>query len=107
LSLWHTAQDQEKSYWVVYNIPADVTQLAQNSNGIGTLRRNGKGGAEYDPMCSKGPGLKTYHITVFALSTELKLDPARADRASLLEAVRGITLVEGTLDYLYERKVAP
>lgn len=106
VSLWHTAQDQEKSYWLVYNIPANVKQLAQNSKGIGTLGQNGKRRAEYDPMCSKGPGLKTYHITVFALSEELKLDPANADRAQLLEAVRGITLAEGTLDYLYERKVA-
>ncbi len=55
-------------------------------------------------MCSKGPGLKTYHITVFALSSELKLDPAVTDRAALLKAVESITLAEGTFDYLYERK---
>ena len=27
LSLWHTAPDQEKSYWPVYNIPANVDQF--------------------------------------------------------------------------------
>src|SRR5262245_37680158 len=26
LSLWHTAPDQEKSYWVIYNIPANTTK---------------------------------------------------------------------------------
>lgn len=106
VSLWHTAQDQEKSYWVVYNIPAHVTELPQNGTGIGTLGQNGKGRTEYDPMCSKGPGLKTYHITVFALSAELQLDPEAVDRAQLLEAVKSVTLAEGTLDYLYERTVS-
>ncbi len=105
VSLWHTAQDQEKSYWVVYNIPANVARLAQNSKGIGTLGQNGKRRAEYDPMCSKGPGLKTYHLTVFALSTEQvpKLSPDKANRAGLLEAIKDITLAEGTLDFQYER----
>lgn len=106
ISLWHTAQDQEKSYWVVYNIPATVKQLPQNSKNIGTLGLNGKRRRRYDPMCSKGPGLKTYHITVFALSAELKLDPAVTDRASLLKAVEKVTLAEGTFDYLYERRSA-
>lgn len=106
ISLWHTAQDQEKSYWVVYNIPADVTQLPQNSRELGTLGINGKRRKEYDPMCSKGPGLKTYHITVFALASELKLDPAVTDRAALLKAVEKITLAEGTFDYLCERRSA-
>ncbi len=106
VSLWHTAQDQEKSYWVVYNIPANVARLPQNSKGIGTLGQNGKRRAEYDPMCSKGPGLKTYHLTVFALSTEQvpKLSPDKANRAGLLEAIKDITLAEGTLDFQYERK---
>ncbi|MFO0923351.1 MAG: YHYH protein [Pirellulales bacterium] len=27
LSLWHTAPDQEKSYWLVYNIPASVDHI--------------------------------------------------------------------------------
>lgn len=106
ISLWHTAQDQEKSYWVVYNIPANVAKLPQNSKEIGTLGMNGKRRREYDPMCSKGPGLKTYHITVFALSAELKNDPSVTDRASLLKAVEKITLAEGTFDYLYERRSA-
>jgi len=103
ISLWHTAQDQEKSYWVVYNIPANLTEVPQNATGIGTLGQNGKGRTEYDPMCSKGPGLKTYHITVFALSEKLQLETRTVDRARLLEAVKGITLAEGTLDFLYER----
>ncbi len=91
---------------MVYNIPANVARLPQNSKGIGTLGQNGKRRADYDPMCSKGPGLKTYHLTVFALSTEQvpKLSPDKANRAGLLEAIKDITLAEGTLDFQYERK---
>jgi phosphatidylethanolamine-binding protein (PEBP) family uncharacterized protein len=104
ISLWHTAPDQEKSYWLVYNIPADVTKLEQNSKNVGKLGLNDKRRAEYDPMCSKGPGVKTYHITVFAVSAEPKLDPNKANRAALLEAIKDITLAEGTFDFQYERK---
>ena len=104
ISLWHTAPDQEKSYWLVYNIPANVTKLPNNSKDVGKLGLNDKRRAEYDPMCSKGPGVKTYHITVYALSAEPKLAPDKANRAGLLEAIKGITLAEGTLDFQYERK---
>ena len=106
VSLWHTAPDQEKSYWVVYNIPTNVTKLAKNGKGVGKLGLNDRRRAEYDPMCSKGPGVKEYHITVFALSAEQipKLSPDKANRAGLLEAIKDLTLAEGTLDFLYERK---
>jgi len=104
ISLWHTAPDQEKSYWVVYNIPATTTGLDQKSPKAGTLGINDRRRAEYDPMCSKGPGVKTYHITVYALSTRLDLAPERASRAELLAKIKDITLATGTLDFQYERK---
>ena len=104
LSLWHTAPDQEKSYWVVYNIPADASGLAKNSKDVGKMGLNDKRRNDYDPMCSKGPGAKEYHITVYALSDEVKLAPDQATRVKLLAAIKGITLAEGTLTYKYERK---
>jgi phosphatidylethanolamine-binding protein (PEBP) family uncharacterized protein len=104
ISLWHTAPDQEKSYWLVYNIPADVSELKQQSKDVGTLGINDRRRAEYDPMCSKGPGVKTYHITVFALSQDVKLPSNKSSRTDLLEAVKGITLGQSTLDFHYERK---
>ncbi len=103
VSLWHTAPDQEKSYWLVYNIPADATELPQNMRGIGTLGLNDKRRAEYDPMCSKGPGVKTYHLTVFALSQKLSQGPQEMDRKRLLEAVKKYGLGQATLDFRYER----
>ena len=104
LSLWHTAPDQEKSYWIVYNIPANVSKLEKNSKNVGVIGMNGKRKADYDAMCSKGPGVKTYHITVFALSAEPKLSRGADDRASLLAAIKDISLAESTLDFQYERK---
>ncbi len=103
-SLWHTAPDQEKSYWVVYNIPVSVDGLKQNQKDVGKVGFNDRKKAAFDPMCSRGPGVKTYHITVFALSEDLKLSPQQATHKGLLEAVKGITLAETTLDFDYERK---
>lgn len=105
VNVWHIPGPGDiKSYWVVYNIPANATKLAKNDKSTGTIGINDKNRREYDPMKSKGPGVKQYHITVYALSAELKLTPDKANRANLLEAIKGITLAEGTLDFQYERK---
>lgn len=104
VSLWHTAPDQEKSYWVVYNIPAHVTELPLAAQGIGTLGLNDRGRAAYEPPCSKGPGVKTYHVTVYALSAELTLAAGRTRRADLLAALRDRILATSTLDLRYERR---
>ena len=104
ISVWHTAPDQEKSYWVVYNIPARITQIDKNSRETGTVGTNDKRRAEYDPMYSKGSGAKKYHLTVYALSAEPKLPVGQATCANLLTAIQDITLAAGILDFLYERK---
>jgi len=105
INVWHIPGPGDiKSYWVVYNIPANVTKLAKNDKSTGTVGVNDKNRLEYDPMKSKGPGVKQYHITVYALSAELKLTPDKATRANLLEAIKDIALAEGTLDFQYERK---
>jgi phosphatidylethanolamine-binding protein (PEBP) family uncharacterized protein len=102
--VWHVAGPGDiKSYWLVYDIPPTVTKLAKNQSSIGVIGLNDKNGREYDPMKSKGPGVKKYHITVYALSAELKLPPDKATRANLLEAIKDVTLAEGTLDFQYER----
>lgn len=104
ISLWHSAPDQEKSYWLVYNIPATSQGFAQNARPTGVVGLNDRRKAEFDPMCSKGPGLKTYHLTVYALSKPIDLTAEKVSRATLLYAIRDITLAEGTLDFQYERK---
>ncbi len=107
VTLWHETPDGVKSYWVIYDIPANVTQLPKDSQSIGTLGLNDKGRAGYEPMCSKGPGRKDYHITVYALSARPQLRPEAATRERLLEAIAASALAEGTLTYAYERTVKP
>jgi Raf kinase inhibitor-like YbhB/YbcL family protein len=104
VSLWHTAPDQEKSYWLLYNIPASVKSLPQNVRGVGIAGLNDRKERGFDPMCSQGPGVKTYHITMYALSEELKLNPASTNRAAVVDAVKNIKLAETTFDFQYERQ---
>lgn len=104
LTLWHEAPDMVKSYWVVYGIPGDVTRLPKDSRTIGTPGLNDKRRAAYDPMCSKGPGRKTYHVTVQALSAVPDLPAASATRDALLAAIRDTVLAEGTLTFTFERE---
>lgn len=101
--LWHEAPDQVKSYWVVHGIPKTVTSLPKGSRSIGTTGLNDKRKAAYDPMCSKGPGLKQYHVTVYALSAAPSLPAGGATRDALLAAIADTTLAEGTLTFSYER----
>ena len=103
LALWHEAPDRVKSYWVVHGIPASATSLPKGSRSVGTTGLNDKGRTEYDPMCSKGPGMKKYHVTVYALSAEPKLPTGGATREALLAAIGTTTLAQGTLTFSYER----
>lgn len=104
ISLWHTAPDQEKSYWLVYNISAETLGIQQNASHHGKVGLNDKKRAEYDPMCSKGPGVKEYHLTVYALSSRLQVKPEQMNRKRLLEEVKKYGLAESTLDFKYERQ---
>ena len=105
LNVWHIpGPGGLKSYWVVYNIPADVTKLPRNATNIGVTGLNDKGRTGYDPMCSKGPGAKKYNITVHALSAELKPSRRKLNRAELLAAIQSTGLAQGTLTFTYTRQ---
>ena len=93
-------------YWVLHNIPAGITNLEKNSSGIGTLGNNSVNSkTQYAPPCSKGPGLKVYTYTVYALSAEPTFSVAAADvsRDVLLSAIKDITLASATLNVTYTR----
>ncbi|MFO0877929.1 MAG: YHYH protein [Gemmataceae bacterium] len=107
LQLWHKPMrdsDEVKSYWVITSIPATVTSLDRNSKGVGRDGINDKRRTGYDPMRSKGPGPKEYHLTLYALSAEPTFASERITRADLLRAIKDITLAESTLSFTYERK---
>ena len=94
-------------YWEVYDIPASVTSLPKNMTGIGLLGNNSVNGQlAYTPPCSKGPGPKEYIYTVYALSADPKfaVPAAQVDRATLLNAIKDITLDSAELHVIYSRK---
>lgn len=93
-------------YWVLYNIPADVTSLPKNVTGVGTLGNNSVNEQTvYAPPCSKGPGEKVYTYTVYALSAPPKLSvaPAAVTRDVLLAAIKDRTLASAALNVTYTR----
>ena len=93
-------------YLVIYNIPANVLSLPENARDIGTFGINTVNGKqEYTPPCSKGPGPKLYTMTVYALSSEAKLDlPANAVTMDLLlAAIKCKTLTTATMNVTYSR----
>jgi phosphatidylethanolamine-binding protein (PEBP) family uncharacterized protein len=101
------APDDIHWYWVLYDIPADVTSLPKNVSGIGTLGNNINNGlVEYSPPCSQGPGDKEYIYTVYALSAQPQISApaAEVNRAVLLDAIKDITLASAELYVIYARQ---
>ncbi len=103
----HVAPDGEiKWYWILYNIPASARRLPRNGLGGGLLGSNSVNGRdEYAPPHSKGPGPKTYVLTVYALSGPVAPGSAgqRVTRDSLLTAMAGKILASAELRVIYSR----
>ena len=95
-----------KWYWILYNIPVTVTALPKNVQGVGVLGTNSVNGrTEYAPPHSKGPGVKKYTYTVYALSApvELAVPPTQVTREVLLAAMQGHLLGSAELSVVYTR----
>ena len=95
-----------KWYWTLYNIPATVHSLPENSRGIGTFGNNSVNRQlAYAPPHSKGPGAKTYILTVYALAGPVRPPgPAAAvSRNVLLTAMQGLVLDSAELRITYDR----
>lgn len=92
-------------YWVVYNIPATTTKVAAGASAPGTLGTNSVNSqASYAPPCSKGPGIKTYTYTAYALSAAPSFTAGtKVTRDVLLAAISNITLASSSLDVTYDR----
>lgn len=99
-------QGLTKWYWTLYNIPASVHSLPKNATGIGVEGNNSVNRRlGYAPPHSKGPGAKTYILTVYALSAPLQisLPPVEVDRNVLLAAMKDIVLDSAELKFTYDR----
>ena len=90
-------------HWIVYNIPSSMLYLPSETPGDTSLPgdvmqgKNVSGSNGY--VGPKPPAGQThsYHFQVFALSTRLDIDPASADRAAVIDAMKGRVLAMGDL----------
>jgi len=95
-------------HWVMWNIPADTKELAENlpteknlpngaKQGITDFQRHGYGGP-----CPPG-GTHRYYFKVYALDTELDLLSTATDK-DLLKAIQGHILAQGQLMGRYKKQ---
>jgi phosphatidylethanolamine-binding protein (PEBP) family uncharacterized protein len=80
--------------------------LPKNVQGVGTLGNNSVNRRlGYAPPHSKGPGAKTYVLTVYALSAPIQLSvpPAEVNREVLLTAMKDLILDSAELKVTYDR----
>jgi Raf kinase inhibitor-like YbhB/YbcL family protein len=97
-------------HWVIYNIPSTATSLPQNVPTDATLEngasqgKNIRGTAGY--IGPKPPAGQThpYHFEVFALNGRLNIDPATADRNTVVNAMKNRVLASGDLVANYTGK---
>ncbi len=94
-----------KSYWTMWDIPASTTSLPKNARGVGKVGTSFKGQPGYAPPHSKGPGAKTYVLTVYALSSPLQIaqSPREVTRDVLLAAIKDKVLASASLNVVYTR----
>ena len=97
-------------HWVIFNIPSTASSLPQNVPTDATLEngavqgKNVRGTAGY--IGPKPPAGQThpYHFQVFALNSRLNIDPATADRNTVVNAMKNHVLASGDLVANYTGK---
>lgn len=100
------------SHWLVYNLPPDRPELAENLPKTdrlpnGALQgRNDGGTLGYLAPCPPANTPYTYRFTVFALDTLLSLGPG-ASAPDLTQAIQGHMLARGELTATYLRPSWP
>ena len=107
LLMHHTdAKGEHISYWMLYNIPANVQSLPKDVKGIGTLGLSSRSNqAGYVPPHSAGPGSRTYVFTVYALSAPLQftVSASQVNHEVLLAAMKDKILASADLSVNYTR----
>ena len=103
-------------HWVLYGIPADVTELPEGLPRTPTLgppvkAMQGANSWPSDNIGYRGPappsghGTHHYHFKVHAIDIALDAEPG-LDKATLLQRIAGHVLAEGELVGTYERQNA-
>jgi hypothetical protein len=96
-------------HWVLFNLPADAKELAENTPTDETLANgakqgtNGFGRIGYGGPCPPPGGPHRYFFKIYALDTEIDLS-AGADKSQLIKAMEGHILGEGQIMGKYKRQ---
>jgi Raf kinase inhibitor-like YbhB/YbcL family protein len=93
------------THWILFDIPAERSNLAEGASAIGVAGKNDFGRAGYGGPCPpRGHGPHRYYFTLYALDiTSLKLK-AGAGRREMETALRGHILAQAIYLGRYERK---
>ena len=94
-------------HWVLFNLPAETKELAENIPPVETLPNGARQGLSdfgrigYGGPCPPG-GTHRYFFKIYALDTEIGLE-AGANKRQLLKAMEGHILEQGQLVGKYKR----
>jgi phosphatidylethanolamine-binding protein (PEBP) family uncharacterized protein len=98
----HIAKEGEHVYWLLYNIPINTIQIAENATNIGLLGHNTMNrNLAYSPPCSKGPGEKSYTLTAYAVSKNVTNKGLVL--ADFLTEIKDDIIAKSTLTVKYSR----
>jgi Raf kinase inhibitor-like YbhB/YbcL family protein len=95
--------DRTWTHWLVWNIPTDVSVIGEGNVPDGVVGKNSSGKREYGAPCPPDKEHR-YYFRLFALDTELTLDPESVDMVGLEKAMEGHVLVQTQLMGRYTRK---
>jgi Raf kinase inhibitor-like YbhB/YbcL family protein len=95
-------------HWVLFNLPAETKELAENIPPDGTLPSGARQGTnDFRKIGYGGPcpprGTHRYFFKIYALDAQVDL-PAGATKSQLLKAMEGHILAQGQLIGKYKRQ---
>ena len=88
-------------HWIVFNIPASISQISEGEEPQGTPGKNSWGRTGYGGPCPPS-GTHRYFFKLYALDTMLDLEPG-ASKKKVLKAMEGHILAQGELMGKYKR----
>lgn len=88
-------------HWIVFNIPASISQINEGEEPQGTTGKNSWGRTGYGGPCPPS-GTHRYFFKLYALDTMLDLEQG-ASKKKILKAMEGHILAQGKLMGKYKR----
>jgi Raf kinase inhibitor-like YbhB/YbcL family protein len=89
-------------HWIIWNIPANIKGIAENSKVPGIIGLNSRGTLEYVPPCPPDREHR-YYFRLFALDASFQLSPT-TNKMDLLKAIEGHVIESAELMGRYDRQ---